>query len=126
VDDIDPVIATSVCQFFSSNFGQQVLAELTSLGLDMGKPVEQSAQASEDSPLFGKSVVVTGTLVRMTREEANELIRTHGGKSASSVSRKTNFLVAGDNACSKLTKAQSLGVAILTEDEFLKLLETET
>ncbi len=126
VDDIGPVIATSVCQFFSSNFGQQVLAELTSLGLNMGKPVEQSAQASEDSPLFGKSVVVTGTLVRMTREEANELIRTHGGKSASSVSRKTNFLVAGDNAGSKLTKAQSLGVAILTEDEFLKLLETET
>ena len=73
--------------------------------------------------LSGKSVVVTGTLVRLTREEVNELVRVHGGKASSSVSKKTDFLVAGESAGSKLAKAETLGVKVLTEDEFLAMLQ---
>ena len=69
----------------------------------------------------GKSVVVTGTLTRYSREQINELIHTHGGKPAGSVSKQTDYVVAGEKAGSKLDKARQLGVRVLSEDEFLKL-----
>ncbi len=123
VNEIGPVIAASVFQFFDSEFGKSVIEELRTAVLNMGLPVEASAAASAGCVLSGKSVVVTGTLVRLTREEVNELVRVHGGKASSSVSKKTDFLVAGESAGSKLAKAETLGVKVLTEDEFLAMLQ---
>lgn len=123
VDDIGPVIAASVHQFFTSEFGRATIDELTQLGLNLGSPVVRSTQQSGDAVLAGKSLVVTGTLSKMTRDEAKQLIRDHGGKAAGSVSKKTDYLVAGEKAGSKFTKAQDLGVKVLTEDEFLAMLK---
>ena len=75
-----------------------------------------------DDSLAGKTLVVTGTMRTMKRDETEELIRRHGGKAAGSVSKKTDYLIAGEAAGSKLTKAQSLGVTVLTEEEFLGML----
>ena len=122
VDEIGPVIADSVSQFFASEFGRQLLNELTELQLNLGTPVA----AADDSPagvLEGQTVVVTGTLSTMTRDEAKQRIRDHGGKAAGSVSKKTDLLVAGEKAGSKLTKAESLGVRVVTELEFARMLE---
>ena len=73
--------------------------------------------------LAGKTFVVTGTLVKFTREEIQDLIRQHGGKASSSVSAKTDYVVAGEQAGSKLAKAEKLGVKVLTEDQFEALIQ---
>jgi DNA ligase (NAD+) len=73
--------------------------------------------------LEGKTLVVTGTLTKYSRDQINELITRHGGRAASSVSKKTDYVVAGEKAGSKLAKAKELGVAVLSEDEFEKLLQ---
>lgn len=123
INEIGPVIAASVHAFFTSGFGRQIIKELSDLGLNMGSPVERSAEPSGGSVLDGKSVVVTGTLSQLTRDEAKQLIRDHGGKAAGSVSKKTDYLVAGEKAGSKLTKAQDLGIPVLSEDDFLAMLK---
>ena len=118
------MIAQSVARYFHSDYGRRQVKLLRQLGLNLGIPVPQrAAGAAEGSSVFkGKSLVVTGTLSQMTREEAKQRIREHGGKAAGSVSKKTDFLVAGEKAGSKLTKAQQLGVPVLTENEFLDML----
>lgn len=120
VDEIGPVIAESVYTFFHSDFGAELIADLRSFGLNMGVAVSKTEKAT--GILDGKTVVVTGTLSQFTRDEAKELIRKHGGKASGSVSAKTNYLLAGEKAGSKLKKAQDLGVAVLSETEFLELL----
>ena len=77
----------------------------------------------EDLPLSGQTVVISGTLPDMSREEATQLIQSHGGKVTSSVSKKTAFLLAGDNAGSKLTKAESLGIPVLSLSELQEKLQ---
>lgn len=124
-NDIGPVIAASVHAFFTSEFGQALIAELRELGLNLGTPIDRSTATSERK-LDGKTVVVTGTLQQMGREEAKQLIRDHGGKASGSVSKKTDYLVAGEKAGSKLTKAEELGVTVLTEEEFLTMLKQQT
>jgi len=124
VDEIGPVIAASVHRFFHSDYGRTLIRELQELGLNSGQPIEPSRPGkTETAKLTGKTLVVTGTMVRMKRDEIEQLIREHGGKASSSVSKKTDFVVAGEAAGSKLTKAQELGVKILTEDEFLAMLQ---
>ncbi|MCP4513363.1 MAG: NAD-dependent DNA ligase LigA, partial [Fuerstiella sp.] len=99
IDDIGPVIAASVYQFFCSNVGGSLLRELKELGLNPGTPVDRSCEIGTNSEkLTGKSLVVTGTLARMSRDEAKQLIRHHGGKASGSVSGKTDYLVAGEKA----------------------------
>ncbi len=120
VEEIGPVIAQSVYEFFHSDYGTRLVEELRGLGLNFGSVIERQEPTS--AILDGKTFVVTGTLSRMTRDEAHERIQQHGGKTAGSVSKKTSYLVAGENAGSKLAKAQELGVPILTEDEFLAML----
>jgi DNA ligase (NAD+) len=124
VEDIGPVIAHSVHAFFHSEVGRGLVAELRKLGLHFGEPKQERPKAAAGK-LEGKTVVVTGTLIRFTREEIKELIHEHGGKAAGSVSKKTDFVVAGENAGSKLDKARQLGVPVLSEDELVKMLNVE-
>ena len=123
VDDIGPIIAASVFSFFSSEVGRGTLEEFRKLGLNMGEPVPEEDE-SVVRILDGKTLVVTGTLTRFTRTEIKELIQQHGGRASSSVSKKTDFLVAGEAAGSKLEKAQELGVEVLSEDQFFEMLES--
>jgi DNA ligase (NAD+) len=121
VDEIGPVIARTVHAFFNSPAGRQLVDELRSLGLNFGKPLPVEKKSPPAGLLAGKSIVVTGTLTRFTRDEIKEQIHNLGGKSTGSVSKKTDYVVAGDNPGSKLDKANKLGVKVLTEAEFLAM-----
>ena len=120
VDEIGPIIADSVYNFLHSDYGSQLIEDLRTLGLNFGEPVSKKPKA-EGGILDGKTLVVTGTLNRFTRDEIHEFIKKHGGKATGSVSKKTDYLVVGADAGSKLAKAESLGVPTLSEDEFLEL-----
>ena len=120
IDEIGPVIAASVAEFFHSDFGQTLIQELKTRGVQIEE--EKSTSVESTQLLQGKSIVVTGTLTQFTRQEIQDAIRKHGGKASSSVSSKTDFVVAGENAGSKLTKAQSLNIPILSESDFLKMI----
>jgi DNA ligase (NAD+) len=119
VPEVGPVIAQSVYDFLHGDFGRRTIAELRRLGIDMTAPRRPAA----GSALAGKTIVVTGTLNRYSRDQVHELIAQHGGRPASSVSSQTDFVVAGEKAGSKLAKARQLGVPVLTEEEFEKLLK---
>jgi DNA ligase (NAD+) len=120
INEIGPIIAESVHDFVHSEFGSEAIRDLKKLGVKMesAAPVAAGTRALE-----GKTLVVTGTLSKYTRDEINELITRHGGRAASSVSKNTDYVVAGEKAGSKLTKAKQLGVPVLTEDEFEDLLK---
>ena len=119
INEIGPIIARSVHDFLHGKFGSETIADLKQLGLNV-----QSATAAGKGPRVfdGKTFVVTGSLEKYAREEIEELITQHGGRAASSVSKKTDYLVAGEKAGSKLAKAQELGVPVLTEQQFDSLL----
>ena len=116
VNEIGPVIAHSVHDFFHNPAGIETIRQLQSVGIDP----QFASPSVENQPLAGQTIVVTGTLQRFGRNEIEKLIVDHGGKAASSVSKKTTFLIAGENAGSKLDKARELGIPILSEDEFLE------
>ena len=122
VHEIGEVIAQSVYDFFHGKAGQQIVRDLKSVGIDphMAKPAASATGSSPELPLSGKTVVVTGTMVKMDRNEIESLIQKLGGKAAGSVSKKTSFVVAGDKAGSKLDKAKELSIEVITEDEFFK------
>jgi DNA ligase (NAD+) len=122
VMEIGPVIAASVFEFLHGDFGRETIADLKSAGVDMTAPKSLAAEAAKTGPLAGKTLVVTGTLVDYSREEIEELIAKHGGRAKSSVSKSTDYLVAGEKAGSKLDKAKKLGVPVLSEAEFKKLI----
>jgi DNA ligase (NAD+) len=115
-EDVGPVIAASVYRFLHSPQGQRAIDRLRAAGVDMSAPRRATPPAT--GPLAGKSLVVTGTLQKYTREQIEDLIAACGGHAASSVSKKTDYLIAGEKAGSKLDKARQLGVTILTEAEF--------
>ncbi len=119
VPEIGPVIAHSVYQYLQDPYGRETIAELRRAGVSMAS-VEPARSGSR--VLEGQSIVVTGTLESYTRDEIHELIARHGGRPASSVSKKTHLVVAGAEAGSKLDKAKSLGVKVVSEAEFEKLL----
>lgn len=123
VDEIGPVIARSVATFLHSETGKNLIEELRGFGLNFGTPVPEQPAQSGSRILEGKTVVATGTLTRFTRDEIKEMIHQHGGKAAGSVSRKTDFVIAGEKAGSKLDKARDLNIPVLTEEEFVSLLE---
>ena len=116
VPEIGPVIAKSIASFFSEPQNREVVRKLREAGV---RPKVEEVQVSTE--LEGKTFVFTGTLETMTREEAEETVRQHGGKAASSVSRSTDFVVAGESPGSKLQKARDLGVQVMTEDEFKRM-----
>lgn len=119
VNEIGEVIADSVHDFFHNDAGQNAVAALKAVGIDPKQEVRR-AEDTAGLPLAGKTVVVTGTLQKMTRDEIEGLIVKLGGKASGSVSKKTSFVVAGENAGSKLDKAQQLGVEVIDEETFLK------
>jgi DNA ligase (NAD+) len=121
-EEIGPVVAKSIIGFFSSDSGRRILKRLHELGINPVENVEgQNIAGAGASPFLGKTFVLTGTLPTLTREEATAKIEALGGKVSGSVSNKTDFVLAGAEAGSKLTKAQELGIKILDEPEFLKL-----
>jgi DNA ligase (NAD+) len=122
VSGIGPVLAKSIHHFFQSTAGKKTIEDLRTLGLKMTEDAPPSAAALGGTDLTGKTFVVTGTLERYSRDEIEGLIKRLGGKATGSVSKKTDYLVAGENAGSKLEKAKELGVAVLTEAEFEKLI----
>jgi DNA ligase (NAD+) len=117
VNEIGPVIADSVHDFFSNAAGKKTVAELKSVGVDPKMDVVK--RDASDLPLAGKSVVVTGTMKRFDRKGIEDAIVKLGGKASGSVSKKTDRVVYGDSAGSKLDKAKELGVKIQTEEEFV-------
>jgi DNA ligase (NAD+) len=117
IDEIGPKIAESIREFFGEKHNQEELVKLKQHGLVMTQ--EKKAGAGN---LEGKQFVLTGTLESMTRDEAKRKIAEAGGRVTSSVSAKTDYVVAGADPGSKLTKAQKLGIAILTEQEFQRLI----
>ena len=119
VTEVGPVAAPSVLNYFSSEEGQKVLRRMKELGL---RPQSQKGGAPRsDQPFFGKTFVLTGTLPSMTREEAGARIAALGGKVTASVSKNTDYVLAGAEAGSKLDKAGALGVKVIDEAEFLKM-----
>ncbi|MBI1246950.1 NAD-dependent DNA ligase LigA [bacterium] len=121
VEDVGEVIAASVCEFFQSDFGQETIEDLRGVGVLMKSPQKSGGEAGSTA-FEGMTFVVTGTLEKYSRDEIEDLIRDHGGKASSSVSKKTDYLVAGEKAGSKLAKAESLGVTVLDEQGFADLL----
>jgi DNA ligase (NAD+) len=120
VPDIGPVVASRIRSFFDEPHNLEVIDKLTEAGVQWDE-TEPAAIPSE-GPFVGKTVVLTGTLSLMTRDEAKARIQALGGKVVGSVSKKTDYLIHGQNAGSKLTKAQSLGIDLLSEAELQKLL----
>lgn len=118
VDDIGAVTAQSLLDWFASPQSQHLIARLREAGVNM-----EAEEQGNDQRFAGMTFVLTGSLERFTRDEASKMIEDRGGKAASSVSKKTSYVVAGAAAGSKLRKAQELGVPVLTEEEFLALMD---
>ena len=119
IDGFGSIMAESVQEFFSLPGTARLIGELRDAGVNLASREE----APQDARLSGKTFVLTGTLPTLTRAEASALVEKFGGKVSSSVSKKTSYVLAGEEAGSKLTKANQLGISVLTEEEFLKLLE---
>ncbi len=124
IHEVGDRIATSVYEFLHSASGIRLVDELAVVGVSLQEATATDPESgSPNGPLVGKTVVVTGTLSRYTRQEIKALIERLGGRAADSVSKKTDFVVAGENAGSKLTKAEQLGLKVLSEDGFAELIE---
>lgn len=118
VEGVGEIIAQDIYNFFRKSETIQMLAELKELGIELAPPAQNVSDKFK-----GQTFVLTGTLQNMTRDEASEIIKQMGGKTSSSVSKNTSFVIAGEKAGSKLDKAEKLGVIILTEDDFLNMIK---
>ncbi len=121
VPDVGPIVAASIARFFAEPHNVEVIEQLRAAGVHWP---EGEPQATVASAISGKTFVLTGTLPTLTREAAKEMIEARGGKVAGSVSKKTDYVVAGAEAGSKLDKAQQLGVTIIDETQFLELIQS--
>ncbi|WP_343626303.1 NAD-dependent DNA ligase LigA [Roseateles puraquae] len=120
VPDVGPIVAASIHTFFAQPHNREVVEQLLAAGV---QPQESSGEADDrPRPLLGKTLVLTGTLPTLTRDEAQALIEDAGGKVSGSVSKKTSYVIAGEEAGSKLEKARTLGVPVLDEDGLKALL----
>jgi len=122
IDGVGPVMAKDIHAFFQTETARHAIADLKKFGLKMTQDAKPAPAGLDGADLAGMTFVVTGTLQRYSRDEIEGLIKSLGGKAAGSVSKKTSYVVAGDSAGSKLDKARQLGVQVLTEDEFEKLI----
>jgi len=119
VEDIGPIVANSIREFFEQEQTKDLISRLKQAGVNTQRLKEED----EDERFAGKTFVLTGSLENFSREEASNIIEKFGGKTSSSVSKKTSYVLAGEDAGSKLTKAQSLGVTIITEQEFADMIK---
>ncbi|KQY82449.1 NAD-dependent DNA ligase LigA [Pelomonas sp. Root1444] len=123
VPDVGPIVAASIHTFFSQPHNREVVEQLLAAGV---QPKESAGEADDrPRPLLGKTLVLTGTLPTLSRDEAQALIEEAGGKVSGSVSKKTNYVVAGEEAGSKLEKARTLGITVLDEAGLRALLGTD-
>jgi DNA ligase (NAD+) len=120
VTEVGPVVAKSILDFFAHETGKKILRRMKELGIHPASE-KISAKKAAALPFAGKTFVLTGTLPNLKREEASAKIESLGGKVSGSVSGNTDFVLAGEDAGSKLDKAQKLGVKIIDENEFLKM-----
>ncbi|MDO4372979.1 MAG: NAD-dependent DNA ligase LigA [Clostridia bacterium] len=120
IPDIGEITAESLCRWLESAQGQHLIARLREAGVNMTQPDEQLSRRLE-----GQTFVITGTLEKRSRQEMTQFIQQHGGKVSGSVSKRTDYLVAGEDAGSKLQKARELGVPVLTEGELEAMAEEE-
>ncbi len=118
VSDVGGVTAENIFTWFRQEQSRHLIERLRQAGVNF-----ESTRVISDARFAGKTFVLTGALSKFTREEATEKIELLGGKAAGSVSKKTSFVVVGENAGSKLRKAQELGIPVLTEDEFLEMIQ---
>ena len=118
IEDVGDIVAESILSFFHDPRISKQIDQLLSLGVS--PTADRQAIAS---PISGKTIVVTGTLPTLSRKEAEDLIESHGGKAAGSVSKKTSYILAGEAAGSKLTKAQALGIPVIDEETFLHMIQ---
>jgi DNA ligase (NAD+) len=118
IDQIGPTMAQSICEYFSDPKNRSVIDQLIDAGVKPEPP-----ETRRSTKLAGKTFVVTGTLEHFTRQQAEQAIRQAGAKASSSVSKKTDFVLAGENAGSKLDKAKKLGVEIITEEQFMEMID---
>lgn len=121
VDEVGPETARAVASFFARESTARLLGRLNAAGVGLTKAERRASGGA----LAGKTVVVTGTLPTLSRSEAEALVRAHGGKAAGSVSKKTSFVLCGENPGSKLAKANELGVPVVDETAFRAMLETD-
>ena len=119
IEGIGPKIAEAVVDYFTLEPNRALVQSFAELGVELTMPQREPKDAPDAQPFSGKTFVITGTLPNMSRTEAKARIEEWGGKVTSNVSSKTDFLLAGEEAGSKLTKAQRLGIAILSEQELL-------
>ena len=118
IRDIGAVTAENIVSWFASAQSRHLISRLREAGVNF-----ESTAVQDDGRFAGMTFVLTGALSLFTRDEATEKIEAHGGKAAGSVSKKTTYLVAGENAGSKLKKANELGIPVLSEQEFLSMLQ---
>ena len=116
-EDIGEIMANSIIEFFTQEQTKDLISRLKNAGVNM----QSLEQESTDNRFEGKTFVLTGSLSEFTRKEAEEIIERYGGKTSNSVSKKTTYLLAGEDAGSKLTKARELGITIISEQEFKNL-----
>jgi len=121
VPEVGPVVAASIARFFAEKHNREVVEQLRAAGVRW--PEGKARAPRRAGALAGKTVVLTGTLQSLTRDAASELIRSAGGRTAAAVSKKTDYVVAGVEAGSKLDKARELGVAVIDEAEFRRMIE---
>lgn len=119
-EGVGPVIAESVLSWFEVDWHRQIVQKWADAGVRMA----DERDASVERTLEGRTVVVTGSLEGFSRDESKEAIIARGGKASGSVSKKTDFVVVGVNAGSKAAKAEELGVPVLDEEQFVRLLQT--
>jgi DNA ligase (NAD+) len=122
VPDVGPVVAQSICTFFDQPHNREVVEQLRASGITWD---ESASEVATPKPLAGKTLVLTGTLPTLSRDAARDLIEAAGAKVAGSVSKKTDYVVAGAEAGSKLEKAREIGVAVLDEAGLMKLIAGE-
>jgi DNA ligase (NAD+) len=117
VHEIGPEIAKHIYAYFADSHNREFIAKLLGVGVQIAE--EEKPRSDK---FKGLTFVFTGKLVKLKRDEAETIVDRHGGRASGSVSKKTDYVVAGDEAGSKLEKAQALGVKVISEDEFLEML----
>jgi DNA ligase (NAD+) len=121
VNDVGPVVAQSIRTFFDQDHNREVVEQLRAAGVHWP---ENEGEHNTPQPLLGKTFVLTGSFPTLKRDEAKDMLEAAGAKVAGSVSKKTDYVVAGEDAGSKLEKARALGVAVIDEAQMLALLDT--